>query len=49
MKSLMKKVLIILSMMLLALSCTKTGEVKTLNLASLMTDYEARDGHLLQS
>ena len=47
MKSLMKKVLIILSMMLLALSCTKTGEVKTLNLASLMTDYEARDGETL--
>ena len=44
MKSLMKKVLIILSMMLLALSCSKMADVPVVDLAKLTADYEARDG-----
>ena len=45
----MKKVLILLSTMLLALSCSKMADVPVVDLAKLTADYEARDGHLLQS
>lgn len=47
MKSLMKKVLIILSMMLLALSCSKMADVPVVDLAKLTANYEARDGETL--
>lgn len=45
----MKIVLILLSTMLLALSCSKMPDVPVVDLAKLTADYEARDGHLLQS
>ncbi|MBR0286218.1 MAG: phosphotransferase [Bacteroidales bacterium] len=40
----MKKVLIVLSTMLLALSCSKMADVPVVDLAKLTADYEARDG-----
>ena len=43
----MKRIFIILSTVLLALSCSKIAEVKTVDLASLSADYEARDGETL--
>ena len=43
----MKRVLIILSTLLLALSCNKMDGVKTVDLARLSADYEAKDGDIL--
>lgn len=43
----MKKVLILLSTMLLALSCSKMADVPVVDLAKLTADYEARDGETL--
>ena len=43
----MKKALIILSAVLLALSCCEIDIFKTVDLASLSADYEARDGDML--
>ena len=43
----MKKVLIILSTLLLVLSCNKMDGVKTVDLAKLSADYEAKDGETL--
>ena len=43
----MKKVLILLSTMLLALSCSKMPDVPVVDLAKLTADYEARDGETL--
>jgi len=43
----MKKVLILLSMMLLMLSCGKMPDVPVVDLAKLTADYEARDGETL--
>ena len=43
----MKKVLVFLSMMLLALSCSKMPDVPVVDLAKLTADYEARDGETL--
>ena len=42
----MKKVLIVLSTMLLALSCSKMADVSVVDLAKLTADYEARDGKM---
>ena len=43
----MKKVLLFLSIMLLVLSCEKMADVKTVDLAKLSADYEAKDGETL--
>ena len=43
----MKKALIILSAMLLALSCCEIDIFKTVDLAALTADYEAQDGDVL--
>ena len=43
----MKRILIILSMMLLALSCNKTADTMIVDLARLSADYEAKDGDVL--
>ena len=43
----MKRVLIILSALLLVLSCNKMADVKTVDLAKLSADYEAMDGDVL--
>ena len=43
----MKNALIILSAMLLALSCCEIDIFKTVDLASLSADYEAQDGEML--
>ena len=43
----MKKVSIILSALLLVLSCNKMDGVKTVDLAKLSADYEAKDGETL--
>ena len=43
----MKKILIVLSTLLLVLSCSKIDAVKIVDLATLSTDYEARDGEIL--
>jgi hypothetical protein len=43
----MKKVLILLSTMLMALSCSKMADVPVVDLARLTADYEARDGETL--
>ena len=43
----MKRVLIALSAMLLVLSCSKMDDVKTVNLATISADCEARDGEIL--
>ena len=43
----MKRVLIILSTALLVLSCEKMADVKTVDLAKLSADYEAKDGETL--
>ena len=43
----MKKVSIILSAVLLVLSCNKIDGEKTVDLAKLSADYEAKDGETL--
>ena len=43
----MKRILIILSALLMALSCNKMDGVKTVDLAKLSADYEAKDGETL--
>jgi len=43
----MKKVLIILSAVLLVLACGKIDGVKTVDLANLSADYTAKDGETL--
>ena len=43
----MKRVLIILSTVLLVLACEKMAEVKTVDLAKLSADYKAKDGDIL--
>lgn len=43
----MKRVFVFLSIMLLVLSCDKMADVKTVDLAKLSADYEAKDGETL--
>lgn len=43
----MKRILIILSAVLMALSCNKMADVRTVDLATLSADYEAKNGDLL--
>ena len=43
----MKRVLIILSTVLLVLACEKMADVKTVDLAKLSADYKAKDGETL--